>query len=51
MYIVHICADKTQRRYKATPGAPVPEALVRRKRAVPDYKIETLLVVDFSVYN
>uniref|UniRef100_K1PXB8 A disintegrin and metalloproteinase with thrombospondin motifs 1 n=1 Tax=Magallana gigas TaxID=29159 RepID=K1PXB8_MAGGI len=44
--------DKTQRRYKATPpGAPVPEALVRRKRAVPEYKIETLLVVDFSVYN
>ncbi|XP_034302732.2 mucin-22 [Magallana gigas] len=44
--------DKTQRRYRATPpGAPVPEALVRRKRAVPEYKIETLLVVDFSVYN
>nr|XP_034300009.1 snake venom metalloproteinase aculysin-1-like [Crassostrea gigas] len=44
--------DSRYMRYKTTPpGAPVPEDLVRRKRAAPEYKIETLLIVDFSVYE
>lgn len=50
--IFHIQVDSRYMRYKTTPpGAPVPEDLVRRKRAAPEYKIETLLIVDFSVYE
>ena len=42
----------TRRQFKTLPqNSVMTEDLQRNKRAIPEYKIEMLLIIDFSVYN